>query len=175
MTELAGGRDIVVGIDGSEASTAALRWAASQARALCAEVVAVHAWEPSANRIAPYAPLSALPTATEERDQAARLLASTVRAVFGPRIDGSVRAVLAEGPPARVLLEHARGALMLAVGRTAHGEYEGPWNGSVGRECLRHATIPVVAVPVADRPASPLRAVKASPLTRRERAVEVMS
>ncbi|WP_405905344.1 MULTISPECIES: universal stress protein [unclassified Streptomyces] len=169
MTELATGHDIVVGVDGSEASMAALRWAAQQAPALRADVVAVHAWEPSASGIAPYAPVSARPTAAEERDHAAQLLASTIRAVFGPRIDSSVRAVLAEGPPARVLLQHARGALMLALGRKAHGEYELPPIGTVGRECLRHATIPVVAVPAANPPASlasPLRAVETSPPAR---------
>lgn len=36
----------MVGVDGSEASMAALRRAAQQARVLHAEVVAVHAWEP---------------------------------------------------------------------------------------------------------------------------------
>ncbi|MDF3148948.1 universal stress protein, partial [Streptomyces sp. T21Q-yed] len=40
MTEHADG--IVVGVDGSEASVAALRWAAEQARALGTPVVAVH-------------------------------------------------------------------------------------------------------------------------------------
>ncbi|MFE9650320.1 universal stress protein [Streptomyces sp. NPDC006365] len=166
MTELTAGHDIVVGVDGSKASIAALRWAAQQARALRAEVVAVHAWEPSVYGIAPYASVSARPSAAEERDQAAELLAATVRAVFGPRIDGSVRAVLAEGPPARVLLQHTRGALLLALGRKAHGERGLPPIGTVGRECLRHATIPVVAVPAPDRPAGQLRAVETPPPAR---------
>ncbi|MFH8413273.1 universal stress protein [Streptomyces collinus] len=159
MTELATGRAIVVGVDGSEASAAALRWATEQARALRAEVVAVHAWEATAPRVAPYAPMSVRPTPAEERDAAARLLTETLRRVFGPRIDDAVRAELVEGPAVRVLLDRARGALLLVLGRTAHGQFDLPVGGAVGRGCLRHATVPVVAVPAPDRPAVPLRVV----------------
>lgn len=73
--------------------------------------------------MAPCAPASACPTPADERGQAAELLAATVREVFGPQADGAVRAVLLEGPPARVLLQQASGALLLALGRTAHGQY----------------------------------------------------
>jgi len=59
----------------------------------------------------------------------------------------------------QVLLRHARGALLLALGRTAHGQFALPPLGTVGRECLRYATVPVVTVPVADRSGSPLRGV----------------
>ncbi|MFF4550106.1 universal stress protein [Streptomyces sp. NPDC001435] len=107
MTELAVGNSIVVGVDGSEASMEALRWAARQAHALHADVGAVHAWEPIGPRFAPYAPASACPTAAEQQERAAHLLASTLREVFGPRIDSAVHAVVVEGPPARVLLRQA--------------------------------------------------------------------
>ncbi|MEV0173565.1 universal stress protein [Streptomyces sp. NPDC050803] len=145
MTEHADG--IVVGVDGSEASVAALRWAAEQARTLGAAVVAVHAWQPSTAVLAPYAPTAGRPTAAEERVRAAELLASTVREAFGPRLGADVRAVVAEGLPARVLLQHARGALLLALGRTPHDQGALPAVGSVSRACLRHATVPVVTVP----------------------------
>ena len=158
MTALTDVRTIVVGVDGSKASTTALRWAAEQARALRAEVVAVHAWQPSGPGLAPYAPAARRPTDADERDEAARLLASAVRQVFGPRA-GAVRAELVEGPAARVLLDRARGALLLALGRTVRGQGDAPTIGPVGRECLRRATVPVVAVPAAGRPAVPRRAL----------------
>ncbi|WP_367325284.1 universal stress protein [Streptomyces sp. HUAS ZL42] len=161
MTEHAARRGIVVGVDGSEASRAALRWAAAQARVLGTEVVAVHAWDPAAAGYAPYAPASARPTAAEQRERAAQTLASTVRKAFGTRIDPAVRAVLVEGPPARVLLQYARGALLLALGRGAHGQWELPPVGSVGRECLRCATIPVVTVPAPYSPDARLGAAEA--------------
>ncbi|MDT7839955.1 universal stress protein [Streptomyces justiciae] len=161
MTERPAENSIVVGVDGSEASQAALRWAAEQARALHAVVVAVHAWEPVGPGLAPYAPVTARPTPAEQRVEAARLLASTVREVFGPRIGDRVRAVVVEGQPARVLLEQAHGALLLALGHRTDGSDGRPALGPIGRACLRGAIVPVVAVPAGDgHPA--LRAVGAA-------------
>ncbi|MFM9494037.1 universal stress protein [Streptomyces galilaeus] len=148
MTDIVTAGTIVVGVDGSEASASALRWAAEQARALRAEVVAVHAWEPSGPRFAPYAPVSARPSAEAERDAAARRLADTLREVLGKRADVTVRAELVEGPAVPVLLDRARGALLLALGRAPRQWDDTPVLGAVGRECLRHALVPVVAVPV---------------------------
>ncbi|MCX5521664.1 universal stress protein [Streptomyces bobili] len=104
MTDIVTAGTIVVGVDGSEASASALRWATEQARALRAEVVAVHAWEPSGPRFAPYAPVSARPSADAERDAAARRPADTLREVLGKRADVTVRAELVEGPAVPVLL-----------------------------------------------------------------------
>jgi hypothetical protein len=159
MIEHADGIGIVVGVDGSEASGAALRWAAAQARALGTPVVAVHAWERVGSMAAPYAPVSGRPTVAEQRERAAELLADRVHEVFGPRVGPDVHTVLVEGAPARVLLRQARGALLLALGRGDHGEL--PWVGAVGRECLRHAVVPVVTVPAPARDAAHLRAIGA--------------
>ncbi|MCI3278227.1 universal stress protein [Streptomyces cylindrosporus] len=149
MTEHTGSRVIVVGVDGSKASRAALRWAVEQAHVLDTQVVAVHAWEPAA-AFAPYAPVSERPTTAEQRERAAELLATTVRAAFGARVDPRVRALLVEGPPVRVLLQRARGALLLALGRAPHSQWELPAVGPVGRECLRRSAVPVVMVPASD-------------------------
>ncbi|MEU4659152.1 universal stress protein [Streptomyces sp. NPDC023723] len=138
---------IVVGVDGSEASVAALRWAGEQARALATRVTAVHAWEPATALFAPYAPVSGRPTVEEQRERAAEVLAAAVRTAFGAHRGTGVHAIVAEGRPARVLLRHTRGALLLALGRKAGGPMEPPGIGAVARECLRHATVPVVTVP----------------------------
>ncbi|MGW3109577.1 universal stress protein [Streptomyces sp. NPDC001100] len=159
MTEHTDGYGIVVGVDGSEASMAALRWAAEQAEILHTNLVAVHAWEPAASGHAPYAPAAARPTVAQEHERAVRVLTATVREALGPRIDDAVRRVVVEGPPARVLLQQARGALLLALGRKARGNFGLPSVGPVGRECLRHSTVPVVTVPVAERPRKPQEAV----------------
>lgn len=110
MTEHTDGNGIVVGVDGSAASMAALRWAAEQAIVLHADLVAVHAWEPAANGHAPYAPMPAGPTVAQELEQATQVLATTVREALGPRTGDTVRRVVREGLPARVLLQQARGA-----------------------------------------------------------------
>jgi nucleotide-binding universal stress UspA family protein len=166
MTEHTDGTGIVVGVDGSEQSMAALRWAAEQATVLHTDLVAVHAWEPAASGHAPYAPVPARPTAAQEREQAAQVLATAVRAALGPRSSDAVLRVVVEGPPARVLLQQARGALLLALGRKAHGHFGLPSVGPVGRECLRYATVPVVTVPVAERSREPREAVDSPSLVR---------
>ncbi|MEV0488195.1 universal stress protein [Streptomyces sp. NPDC050508] len=166
MTEHTDGTGIVVGVDGSEQSMAALRWAAEQATVLHTDLVAVHAWEPAASGHAPYAPVPARPTVAQEREQAAQVLATTVRAALGPRTSDAVLRVVVEGPPARVLLQQARGALLLALGRKAHGDFGLPSVGPVGRECLRHATVPVVTVPVAERSREPWEGVDSPSLAR---------
>ncbi|WP_167450191.1 universal stress protein [Streptomyces hyaluromycini] len=154
MTEAAD-NSIVVGVDGSEASLAALRWAAEQASSMHADVIAVHAWEPAGARFASYAPVPVRPTAAEQRAEAARMLAAAVREVLGPRSGRSIRVVVVEGPPARVLPARASGALLLALGRSAYAQRELPALGTVGRACVRCATVPVVMVPVAPDPAAP--------------------
>ncbi|MFR0354646.1 universal stress protein [Streptomyces sediminimaris] len=154
MSGCADGKGIIVGVDGSAASRAALRWAVEQAHALDTEVVAVHAWEP-VRAFAPYAPVSARPTPAEQRERAAEVLATSVRDVFGPHVGPGIRAVLAEGPPAHVLLRQARGALLLALGRGPRERWELPVVGPVGRECLRHSTVPVVMVPASGRTGAP--------------------
>lgn len=160
MSERVSDKAIVVGVDGSGASRAALRWALEQARALGTRLVAVHAWEPAAAGFAPYAPVAARPTAAKQRARAAELLATAVHEAFGPCVDPAVHALLVEGPPVRVLLQQARGALLLALGRGSHPQLPGV--GAVGRECLRHATVPVVTVPAPERPEGSLGAVRES-------------
>ncbi|MFI2435890.1 universal stress protein [Streptomyces sp. NPDC018693] len=159
MTQRTDGTGIVVGVDGSDASRAALRWAARQARALGTDVLAVCAWEPAPAHAAPYAPVTGRPTLAQQRERAAELLADSVHEVFGPRVDPAVHAVLAEGPPARVLLRHTHGALLLALGRGTHDRGDLPALGPVSRECLRHATVPVVTVPAPHSAEPRLRAV----------------
>lgn len=159
MSEQVGGKSIVVGVDGSEASQAALRWALEEARALGTRLVVVHAWEPAAAGFAPYAPVAARPTAAEQQERAAELLATVVLQTFGPRVDPAVHAVVVEGPPVRVLLQQARGALLLALGRGSHAQRQLRGMGAVGRECLRHATVPVVTVPAPERPEASVRDV----------------
>jgi nucleotide-binding universal stress UspA family protein len=85
MPEHRARRSIVVGVDGSDCSLAALRWAAEQARVLHADVVAVHVWQQDEQWLAAYASALRLPTPSERRAHADRLLESAVRSVFGAR------------------------------------------------------------------------------------------
>ncbi|GGV35173.1 universal stress protein [Kitasatospora herbaricolor] len=131
---------IVVGVDGSPSSRAALRWAQGQARLEDASVEAVAAWD--------YPPMSGwgLSVPGPEIEEAARLaLADTVKQEQAPARP-PVRQRTECGHPADVLLRAARGAHLLVVGSRGLGGFTGTLLGSVSRHCVEHAPCPVVVV-----------------------------
>lgn len=144
---------IVVGVDGSAESRAALRWAADVAARLGATLETVQAWEyPPALREwdavpSNYGYLPMVPGIERVESCARDDLAAAVAEVLGPRPDVVVAQRVVEGHPARVLIEAAAGALLLVVGRRGHGGLVGLLLGSVARACTEHAGCPVVVVP----------------------------
>ncbi|AVZ76708.1 universal stress protein [Streptomyces lunaelactis] len=138
---------LIVGVDGSAASLAALRWSAAQARLLRTHVVAVHAWLPTGARRAPYAPAAELPTPEQDRRRAAERLHGMVSRLLELDPEAQVRTLLDQGSPVPVLLRHARHALLLALGRGPRVDITLPALGSVARDCVRCAKCPVVTVP----------------------------
>lgn len=147
MSELAEGRPLVVGVNGTPGSLTALRWAVNQARLLRVPLVVVHAWEPSAGLRAPYAPAASCRTVAEDRARAVRVLDAAVSTVLGPPPHIGIRAELAEGAPAAVLLRQADKALLLVLGRHTPHENTVARLGPVTRDCARQAACPVVTVP----------------------------
>jgi nucleotide-binding universal stress UspA family protein len=148
-------RRIVVGVNGSPASLAALRWAAGEAALRRVSLLVVHVWDRT-RRLAPYANIGRRPTPVEERSTARSRLAVTVRAAFGPVAPAGVTTELAEGLVARVLLDRAAGADLLVLGATMApvtsppaGGAAGPTAGPVARACLSRAVCPVVIVTAA--------------------------
>ena len=133
---------IVVGVDGSPGSDAALRWAAEHAPAFDAGLVAVHCWSlPLRNSDAePADEVVAL-----ERDFAAVLDAAVERAAATPGL--TVEKVLSRGDPAEVLTDLAAGAQLLVLGSRGTSGHTGVVLGSVSRRATDRATCPVVIVP----------------------------
>jgi nucleotide-binding universal stress UspA family protein len=132
---------IVVGIDGSDASRKALRWAIDNAGG--AEVVALHAYDVLvfATDATPTPPTDVVELAVELHEGAIRLATSIVDEVAGENSTVTVKAV--EGPPAEVLLEAAGDADLLAVGSHGAGLAE-VLLGSVSLECVQNAPCPVL-------------------------------
>jgi nucleotide-binding universal stress UspA family protein len=151
MTQ-APGRQIVVGVDGSAASAAAVRWAVREARLRRASVHLVCAYNTDTRLRAPYA------TRAWTREDAPRAAAqaSLDRAaglVRGALPPGRLIAELVDEPPARALLERVAGAELLVLGtsRPAVPPGQPPLPiGPVARVCLRRARCPVVMVAVGD-------------------------
>ncbi|HEV7188870.1 MAG TPA: universal stress protein [Blastococcus sp.] len=132
---------IVVGVDGSESSADALRWAVTQARLTGAEVTAVMSWELPTN----YAWGPVMDDTDWEADARTALeqaITETLDADEAAKVQRSV----VRGHPARALLDAADGAALLVVGSRGHGGFSGLLLGSVSQHVITHATCPVLVV-----------------------------
>lgn len=135
---------VVVGVDGSEQSKLALRWAVDYAKTVGARVRAVIAWR------WPISMVVALPVVEvfEPKQEALKRLEAAVTDVLGdgPSGDVDVQVEAIYGAPVPVLLEAAAHAVLLVVGSRGHGGFHGLLLGSTGEHCVRHAICPVVVV-----------------------------
>jgi nucleotide-binding universal stress UspA family protein len=154
-----GGR-IVVGVDGSTRSVAALQWALSHAERVQASVDVVTTWtprlvltpaglgagawgEPSAGTIATDAPDA--PDAKLARD--ARDLANSCVGRAGAESSPvPVRTWAMSGSPGPVLCDLVGPTDLLVVGPSGHGAILGAVLGSVANHLIRCAPCPVVVV-----------------------------
>jgi nucleotide-binding universal stress UspA family protein len=138
---------IVVGIDGSDESKEALRYALDEARVHRTAVLAVHAWPPPVVPPDPLRPqLSAYPSLIEEMQQAAeRLLEQVVDEVARDHGNGvRIERAAIEGQPVSALLETAREDDLLVVGSRGRGGFARLVLGSVSEQVSRHAPCPVL-------------------------------
>jgi nucleotide-binding universal stress UspA family protein len=134
---------IVVGIDGSEASRDALRWAHEEARLRGASLRLVHVW------VYPYlGPRTGVhePRELMEGDAAA-LLADELQRFRAEVPDGvTVETRLLEGSPADGLVAESRDADLVVVGTRGRGGFSTLLLGSVSSAVAHHAHCPVVLV-----------------------------
>ncbi|MBD0693405.1 universal stress protein [Streptomyces sp. CBMA123] len=133
---------IVVGVDGSPSSYAALRWAIRHATLIGGVVDAVGAWEPP-SRYGWSAPV--VDTSFDE-NLAQQRFADELDEVLGPDRPVEVRERLVLGDPSDVLLQAARGAEVLVVGSHGRSGFTRALIGSVSMRCAQHATCPVVII-----------------------------
>jgi len=141
-------RRLVVGVDGSVESVAALRWACREAALRGAEVHAVHAREELCHSLASYA-APAPPTAGDVSIDI-KDIAHTVQADMAPGVPVRVEEV--DGLAARVLLDRCIGADMLVLGTSSDLPGAMRSAGPVIRACLRRAYCPVVVISAAQDP-----------------------
>jgi nucleotide-binding universal stress UspA family protein len=140
------GPRIVVGADGSPASISALRWAIRQAELTGAAVDAVIAWHyPVATGGYGWSP-TGMATSFNFKENAEKVLAEAISTACGPGSSVPVRARVAEGNPARVLLDASDGADLLVVGSRGHGGFTQALLGSVSQHCVHYARCPVVVI-----------------------------
>lgn len=120
---------IVVGVDGSEESKAALHFALGEARLRGAGLHVVHAEHHYAGE-------------ETRRDW----LDGIVREVAGESPGVEIEQSILDGGAAPVLVEVAKDADMLVVGSRGHGGFTGLLLGSVSQQIAHHASCPVAIV-----------------------------
>jgi nucleotide-binding universal stress UspA family protein len=135
------GPRIVVGVDGSADSRLALRWAMRLARAEGASIDAVGAWQYPTGLA-----WTAVPEDYSPKQDLEKAVEAAVDDVFGQDRPDSVRVLIGEGHPVRVLLDASEGALMLVVGSRGHGGFSGLLMGSVSARVAELANCPVLVV-----------------------------
>jgi nucleotide-binding universal stress UspA family protein len=136
---------IVVGVDGSPGSVAALRWAHAEAALRGAALEAVAVWQYPMMTTMPA--FGAMPDATNLSKQTEEHLLEILREndiESTPEVAVSVS--VAEGTPASALTNAAGDADLLVVGSRGHGGFAGLLLGSVSHQCTMHAPCPVVVV-----------------------------
>ena len=133
-------RRIVVGVDGSPSSTAALRWAIRQAKLTGCVVEAVIAWQlPTSYGFAPI-----VQDGLDFAGDAGKVLFEKLNEVAGEDPDVMILPIVQEGQAADVLIRAARGADLLVVGCRGHGGFARVLLGSTSQQCVHHSPCPVL-------------------------------
>jgi nucleotide-binding universal stress UspA family protein len=143
MADKAAAGRIVVGVDGSEPSIRALRWAARQAGLTGDALEAVISWEYPAAGWATM--VAAIPADFDPQALAAQVLDEALEQTLGDEAAAVARTVLI-GNPAQALMDRSDGASLLVVGDRGYSGFKATLLGSVGLHLAQHAPCPVVVV-----------------------------
>lgn len=159
--------DVVVGIDGSQESLAALRLAADEARCRSGRLHVVYVYAPvRATDLTAAATVVAAGTWTsspmgetvlrdarlrheEEHAEAQRHAEARVRQLVS-QADADYggldvqQSAISDAHPSAALVRMSRGADLLVVGSRGLGGFAGLLLGSVGQQCVHHAECPVL-------------------------------
>ena len=136
---------VVVGVDGSDSSLAAVEFAAHEATMRRRPLRIVHAF------IWPYlnVPLGPSPSGPPEgglRHEAERIVAAAVSLANATTPDTPVHADIVTGAAAAVLRECSHGATLIVIGDRGLGGFTGLLVGSVAVQLAAHATCPIIVV-----------------------------
>ncbi|AYN38109.1 universal stress protein [Streptomyces dangxiongensis] len=140
-------RKVVVGVDGSQCSYEALRWAVRYAGVIGGTVDAVAVWELPGL----YGWSGPAVDMDVDEDETRQQMRKELTEVLGADAAGSVRAHVVHGNPADVLLRAAQGAEALVVGSRGRGGFARALLGSVSQHVSQHAGCPVVIVRSAEK------------------------
>jgi nucleotide-binding universal stress UspA family protein len=133
-------RTIVVGVDGSDSSVRASRWACRLAELDGSAVDLVTAWQWPVS----WGPAMPLPEDYDPGADVQAMLDEIAGELAREFPEVRLRALTIKGHPAVVLIEASRHADLLVVSSRGHGEVTGVLIGSVSLHCVTHAASPVL-------------------------------
>jgi nucleotide-binding universal stress UspA family protein len=144
MTEI---KLIIVGVDGSDHSRAALSWAYDEAAHHGASLTVLAAWKAPVLPQSP--PYGSLPPEGYESEPVRDAQAQLERLIADledrtPAVD--VQTSIVEGSPAKVLIESSKGADLMVVGSRGRDGFAGMLLGSVSQHLVAHSHCPVAVV-----------------------------
>jgi nucleotide-binding universal stress UspA family protein len=141
---------VVVGVDGSPTSEAALAAAFEEAAMRGTGLVAVHTWVEFTSDTAYATARQFLVDWEAVQTRENEMLAERLAGWQEKYPDVTVRRVVTGGRPAKRLLEEADGAQLLVVGSRGRGGFTGLLLGSTSQALIHHAPCPLLVVrPVA--------------------------
>jgi nucleotide-binding universal stress UspA family protein len=138
------GQVVVVGVDGSDPSVAALSWASRYGAATGATVRAVRVWHyPTSAGLPPGKTPEPVETEVEGwvRDELTQAVTKA-----NPDSSAQVESKIIYGHPAEALIDESRGESLLVLGHRGHGGFTAALTGSIVIHCVNHAACPVVVV-----------------------------
>jgi nucleotide-binding universal stress UspA family protein len=156
-------RPVVVGVDGSPAAQAALRWAVEDARRRGCPVDVITAWHPDYGGMIGPVPAEVLMAMSPQvmKETARKNLDAAVQGFEGVEI----RAILIEGDARDALTKASEAAELLVVGSRGHNTVVEVVLGSVSSYCVHHAACPVVVIREPKVQKEHVLAAAAAPLT----------
>jgi nucleotide-binding universal stress UspA family protein len=138
------GQVVVVGVDGSDPSVAALSWASRYGAATGAAVRAVRVWHyPTGAGLPPGK--TPEPVEGEVEGWVGNDLSDAV-AKASPDASAQIETKIVYGHPAQALIDESRGESLLVLGHRGHGGFTAALTGSIVIHCVNHAACPVVVV-----------------------------
>ena len=141
-----GPQRIVVGVDGSLGSDAALVWAAEEARRWDAALLVVHAWDmPPLVASSPFTASAIAAGALEEdaKTVTARAVDRARSIAPGVRVTKTIIA----SSPGEVLRDLCQPGDLVVVGRRGRSAASAVLLGSVSQHCIQHLPVPVAVIP----------------------------
>ena len=139
-------KKIVVGVDGSEGSRLALHWAIDEAKIRGSAIEIVHTWDFTP----PLDPVGGFVFVPDKdfQESAQLVVDNLVKSVAELASSTAISTHVERGSASEILMNHAKTAELLVVGRRGHGGFIELIIGSTAAQVSHHAQCPVVIVPV---------------------------